>query len=154
MVDSKAVINLTIIAALLLFSTTPSGANQQFSESSTRTNTSCLVDTDCPIWAECNNTKCVCKINLQSLRTVLCGENLQLSVIRCHCLTYDNRTDELFEGKCIENVYYNEFSSPPLEAKGAARSEVISFFVRGDLNLNNSLTSLFDNLLMLLFFLC
>ncbi|XP_064396105.1 uncharacterized protein LOC135343083 [Halichondria panicea] len=102
MVDSKTVINLTI-AALLLSSTRPSAANQQFSEGSTQTNTSCLVDTDCPIWAECNNTKCVCKINLQSLRTVLCGENLQLSVIRCHCLTYDNRTDELFEGKCIEN---------------------------------------------------
>ena len=102
MVDSKSVIHLTI-AALLLSSTRPSAANQQFSEGSTQTNTSCLVDTDCSIWAECNNTKCVCKINLQSLRTVLCGENLQLSVIRCHCLTYDNRTDELFEGKCIEN---------------------------------------------------
>jgi hypothetical protein len=40
--------------------------------------------------------------------------------------------NSLLEGKCIENVYYNEFSSPPLEAKGASRSEVISFFTKGD----------------------
>ncbi len=89
-----------IIASLLLCSTRASAANQQFSEI---TNTSCLVDTDCPIWAECNNAKCVCKKILQNFRTVQCGENLQLSVIRCHCLTYDNKTDELFEGNCIEN---------------------------------------------------
>ncbi len=100
MVNTKIVISL-IIAALFLCSTRASAANQQFSEI---TNTSCLVDTDCPIWAECNNTKCVCKEMLRNLRTVRCKENnLQLSVISCHCVTYDNRTDELFEGKCIEN---------------------------------------------------
>ncbi len=51
---------------------------------------SCKDNSDCSRWAECNNTKCVCKKILQKLRTVHCEENLQLSVIRCHCVTYDN----------------------------------------------------------------
>ncbi len=91
------------IAASLFYSISLSQANQQFSESTIQTNASCLVDTDCPIWAECDKTKCVCKVNLQHLRTLLCGENLQLSILRCHCVTYDNKTKEIFEGKCIEN---------------------------------------------------
>ena len=105
MAKSKIVIYL-IIVTIHLLSTTLSQANQQFSDGS-RTNTSCLVDTDCPIWAECNNTKCVCKEMLQNHRTVHCSEELQLSVIRCHCVTYDNRTDELTEGSCFQNCENN-----------------------------------------------
>ncbi len=103
MANSKVVVCFTL-AALLLSSTALSQANQQFSdESRTQTNTSCLMDTDCPIWAECNNRKCVCKEMLQNHRTVHCNKELQLSVIRCHCVTYDNRTDELTEGSCLQN---------------------------------------------------
>ena len=64
---------------------------------------SCKDNSDCSRWAECNNTKCVCKKILQKLRTVHCEENLQLSVIRCHCVTYDNITNVLMEGYCIGN---------------------------------------------------
>ncbi len=63
----------------------------------------CQVDTDCPVWTKCNNTKCACKENLQNIVSVYCSEGLQLSVIRCHCVTFDNMTDELVEGNCIEN---------------------------------------------------
>ncbi len=63
----------------------------------------CKDSSDCSPWAECNNTKCVCKNVLQKLQTVHCEENLQLSVIRCHCVTYDNMTNVLVEGYCIEN---------------------------------------------------
>ncbi len=54
----------------------------------------CQVDTDCPFWTKCNNTKCVCTENLQNLVSVHCSEELQLSVIRCHCVTFDNNYDQ------------------------------------------------------------
>ncbi|XP_064396101.1 uncharacterized protein LOC135343080 [Halichondria panicea] len=65
---------------------------------------SCNDDMDCPPWTKCNNTKCECKANLKNHHTIKCDEaTLELSVIRCHCVTYNNVTDELVEGNCIEN---------------------------------------------------
>ncbi len=70
----------------------------------TDTQNSCNNDMDCPPWTECNNTKCECKANLKNYYTIKCDEAiLELSVIRCHCVTYNNVTDELVEGNCIEN---------------------------------------------------
>ena len=82
-------------------------AMQEYSNQNTSIATTegknCQVDIDCPFWTKCNNTKCVCKENLQNLVSVHCSEELQLSVIRCHCVTFDNITNKLVEGKCVEN---------------------------------------------------
>ncbi|XP_064396103.1 uncharacterized protein LOC135343081 [Halichondria panicea] len=76
--------------------------NQKWHE--TDTQNLCNNDMDCPPWTECNNTKCECKANLKNYFTVKCDEaTLELSVIRCHCVTYNNVTDELVEGNCFEN---------------------------------------------------
>ena len=76
--------------------------NQKWHE--TDAQNSCNNDMDCPPWTECNNTKCECKANLKNYYTIKCDEAaLELSVIRCHCVTYNNVTDELVEGNCIEN---------------------------------------------------
>ena len=65
---------------------------------------SCNNDMDCFPWTECNNIKCECKANLKNYYTIKCDKaTLELSVIRCHCVTYNNMTDELVEGNCIEN---------------------------------------------------
>ncbi|XP_064396106.1 uncharacterized protein LOC135343084 [Halichondria panicea] len=77
---------------------------QEYSTSiATKEGKNCQVDIDCPFWTKCNNTKCACKENLQNLVSVHCSEELQLSVIRCHCVTFDNITNKLVEGKCMEN---------------------------------------------------
>ncbi len=66
-------------------------------------NNHCETDQNCPVWAKCNNTQCECKESVNDLRTVHCNKDLQLSVIRCHCVTFDNSTGELVEGNCMEN---------------------------------------------------
>ena len=66
--------------------------------------TECSASTDCPPWGECNNSRCVCRDELQNYYSMKCEpETLQLSVVRCHCVTFDNDTGELSHGKCIEN---------------------------------------------------
>ena len=65
---------------------------------------SCRDSDDCPPWGECSNNGCVCRKELNDYYSVQCNnETLQLSVIKFHCVTYDNRTNNLFEGSCIEN---------------------------------------------------
>ena len=55
-------------------------------------------------WVECNGTDCTCAKRLQTLRTVRCNpDTFQLSVIICHCVTFDSKTQTLIEGKCNEN---------------------------------------------------
>ncbi len=74
-------------------------AKENSGESST-----CTSDLDCPLWTECNNTKCECRANLEDSNNVRCDKiTLELSVIRCHCVTYDNSTNKLMEGNCLEN---------------------------------------------------
>ena len=59
---------------------------------------------DCPLWGEYNNSRCECRDELSDYNTIKCEpETLQLSVVRCHCVTFDNNTRELSLGKCIEN---------------------------------------------------
>ena len=66
--------------------------------------TECSASTDCPPWGECNNSRCVCRDELRKHNSIKCEpETLQLSVVRCHCVTFDNETGEIFHGKCIEN---------------------------------------------------
>ena len=67
-------------------------------------NHTCLVDENCPLWAKCNNSRCMCRKELKHNNAVMCDkETLQLSVIRCHCVTFEPETNRLFEGSCIEN---------------------------------------------------
>ena len=63
----------------------------------------CQNNSDCPLWGECNNSGCVCRNGLSNDKIKCEPETLQLSVINCHCVTFDNETRELTEGKCIEN---------------------------------------------------
>ena len=63
----------------------------------------CENDSDCPPWAVCSNQSvCKCSHNLPD--KVDCNDiTLQLSVVRGHCVTYDNSTKVLHLGLCIEN---------------------------------------------------
>ena len=64
----------------------------------------CTEDANCPPWGECSNNRCVCRETLNNIHNVQCNnETLQLSVSKCHCVTYDNKSEEVFEGSCIEN---------------------------------------------------
>ena len=67
-------------------------------------NRTCSEDADCPVWTKCNNSQCVCGAGLNKNNIVICNqETLQLSVSSCHCVTFDPKTKELFEGDCMEN---------------------------------------------------
>ena len=79
--------------------------------------TNCTEDADCPPWGECSNNRCECREELSSYFSVKCNnETLELSVIKCHCVTFDNETKQLLEGNCIENCEntYNKDQYMPL----------------------------------------
>ena len=77
---------------------------------------SCRDGDDCPPWGECSNNSCVCREELNSYYSVKCNsETLQLSVIKFHCVTFDNKSNDLFEGSCIEN-HYRDYLPLPTEA--------------------------------------
>ena len=63
----------------------------------------CKDNSDCPLWGYCNNSRCLCKENLHDNYKIKCDDNVQLSVRRCSCVTYDNETKEITEGECIES---------------------------------------------------
>ena len=66
----------------------------------------------CPLWGKCNDSKCVCSEELNNYNSIKCEpETLQLSVVRSHCVTFDNETRELFQGKCIENCENSDENS-------------------------------------------
>ena len=74
---------------------------------------SCGNDTDCPLWTYCNEGYCRCRQNLNKNYGVKCSsDSMQLSVRRCCCVTYNNKTKKITEGGCIEScgdiVNYNE----------------------------------------------
>ena len=74
----------------------------------------CTGHIDCPPWGECSNNRCVCKEELNQYYSVRCNnETLQLSVIKFHCVTFDNKTKDLFEGSCIEN-HHRHYRSLPI----------------------------------------
>ena len=74
----------------------------------------CTGHIDCPPWGECSNNRCVCKEELNQYYSVRCNnETLQLSVIKFHCVTFDNNTKDLFEGSCIEN-HHRHYRSLPI----------------------------------------
>ena len=63
------------------------------------------MNSNCPLWGECNNSRCVCRDELSKYLSIKCEpETLQLSVVRCYCVTFDNETRELINGQCIETV--------------------------------------------------
>ena len=65
---------------------------------------SCTEDADCPPWGECSNSRCVCGKEIYNNYNLKCNnETLQLSVYKCHCVTFNNETKKLYEGNCIEN---------------------------------------------------
>ena len=65
---------------------------------------SCLTDDDCPLWMTCPSSKfCTCSKFSNSLyQLIKCDEN-GLAVLECFCMTYDNTTDQIQIGPCIEN---------------------------------------------------
>ena len=79
----------------------------------------CTEDADCPPWGQCSNNRCVCREELSRYYSVKCNnETLELSVIRCHCVTFDNETNQMLEGSCIENCennYHKEYMPLPRE---------------------------------------
>ena len=63
---------------------------------------------DCPLWGKRIHNECVCREELAGYQSVKCDDKtLQLSVIKCHCVTFDNKTKQLFGGNCIENCMNN-----------------------------------------------
>ena len=85
---------MSVTKQLLVF------ALDQFS----RNATTCTQENDCPIWTDCNYGYCECKETLNDYKVFKCDrETLQLSVLKCHCVTYDNETKDITEGICIEN---------------------------------------------------
>ena len=67
-------------------------------------NKSCRDDKDCPLWAYCNDSYCLCRESLKNNYRVKCSDSdLQLSVGRCSCVTYNNVTKTMTEGECIES---------------------------------------------------
>ena len=81
---------------------------QELPNLSTSVATYCTEDNNCPPWGECINKQCVCREELDSYYSVKCdNETLQLSVIKCHCVTFDNKTMLMTEGNCIENCQNN-----------------------------------------------
>ena len=79
--------------------------------------TNCMEDADCPPWGECSLDRCVCREELNNYFSVKCNnETLELSVIKRHCVTFDNETKQLLEGNCIENCEntYNKDQYMPL----------------------------------------
>ena len=104
--QSKVII---VIAVLLLYA---SSIHCQCPETQASTQLhSCKADTDCLPWTECNNTKCICK-DFELMNNIRCDKDtLQLSVIRCHCVTLDNVTNQLIQGNCIENCENNYYKS-------------------------------------------
>ena len=92
-------------------------AQRQENQKLSTLTTNCTEDADCPLWGECVNNRCVCREKLESYFSVKCNnETLELSVIKCHCVTFDNNTKELLEGSCIENCEnkYNKEQYMPL----------------------------------------
>ena len=57
----------------------------------------------CPPWTEYNNTKCQCKKTLDHHRELQCNQDGKLSVIRCVCATFNNESNDITVGHCIEN---------------------------------------------------
>ena len=58
----------------------------------------------CPPWGEYNNSRCECRKELSNFISIKCEpETLQLSVLKSHCVTFDNETGELTHGQCSEN---------------------------------------------------
>ena len=98
------IVNIALSVSYQSESATDENDNQKMTRNKWMGKKSCNNDMDCPPWTECNNTKCECKANLNNYFTVKCDEaQLELSVIRCHCVTYNNMTDELVVGNCFEN---------------------------------------------------
>ena len=99
---STVMVKLVLTLALLTMSSLCASRNEK-SKTDFFHNSGCLNDSDCPVWGECKNNKCECK-ELNNCYSMKCEpETLQLSVVRCHCVTFDNETRELSLGKCIEN---------------------------------------------------
>ncbi len=62
------------------------------------------LDTDCPIGTKYNNSDCTCQDILPE--ALKCdAQSLQLSVTDCHCVTFDNLSEDTVEGKCFANCY-------------------------------------------------
>ncbi len=107
--SSESLIQLLLITVAISVShqsESNENVNQKMAQNKRLSNKqkSCNNDMDCPPWTECNNTKCKCKPNIKNHYTIKCNKaTLQLSVIRCHCVTYNNMTDELVEGNCFKN---------------------------------------------------
>ena len=67
-------------------------------------NTDDFQNPGCPLWGEYNNSRCVCRKELSNYISIKCEpETLQLSVLKSHCVTFDNGTRELVHGQCSEN---------------------------------------------------
>ena len=79
-----------------------------YTDRANNTNDTCGTNTNCPIWAECNTGDCVCSENLpESLK---CAEHtLQLSVRMCHCVTLDDVSGDIIEGKCFVNCFNDNY---------------------------------------------
>ena len=80
---------------------TPGIANSISSKELELVHFACQNNSDCPPWAYCRNSSCAC---VDGHHTSRCDHNtLELSVLECNCVTYDNATGHVFAGLCIEN---------------------------------------------------
>ena len=68
-------------------------------------NTNIFCD-DCLPWMICDNSRSTCKCPewMSNDNTIQCDNRTgQLSVLSCHCMTYDNENDLVVFGSCVEN---------------------------------------------------
>ena len=98
-----SVSTLIPLAVVTLDDSSQKPSQEQFNHVSELEDFRCKNDSDCPPWAVCGNQSvCKCSHNLPD--KVDCSDiTLQLSVVKSHCVTYDNNTDVLHVGLCIEN---------------------------------------------------
>ena len=102
---------LAILYIILLSASSMQCQKDEWTQGSTQPH-SCKADIDCLPWTECNKTKCICKDELMNHYALRCDKDtLQLSVLRCHCVTFDNVTNQLIQGNCIENCEKNRYKS-------------------------------------------
>ena len=70
----------------------------------------CTTDRDCRPWYYCNNSSGCCTCGKEHNGIMLCDKETYISaVLSCHCITYEEDTNETYVGACVYRCA-NEFS--------------------------------------------
>ena len=92
---------------------------------------------ECPLWTTFNNTtgKCECGSDLAGV--VTCNpDTLEISILRCYCMTYDEHTDTTEVGPC----YFT------CDGRSSLVYEVVRIYSNNSLELNHEICGPFKEL--------